>query len=256
MGYLGRKFSFPKVSTHMFTVHSSGTMMKVTGVLFFIRINRLEQTFYTSPLSIQQPCWCLSLSGSLVINDKKTWNIKSTAILQQWPEVKIRKVQFLLTPPSSLLLAGKIVKAREKPPLWRPGMNTVSIQTPGLGWKRRRQQKRWRCRWPFLLYKNHTLLCKTRLPTGNNMEQMVLTWIWSLELGINRSDRWEIFCPTSFFPLSNLPDSFLLTGSWRQHVLLHKETSQLSSWLHHYPANLWLSSGGLHLWMVFWTNCS
>ena len=192
MGYLGRKFSFPKVSTHMFTVHSSGTMMKVTGVLFFIRINRLEQTFCTSPLSIQQPCWCLSLSGSLVINDRKTWNIKSTAILQQWPEVKIRKVQFLLTPPSSLQLAGKIVKARGIP-LWRPGMNTVSIQTPGLGWKRRKQQKRWRCRWPFLSYKNHTLLCKTRLPTGNNMEQMVLTWIWRQELGINRSERSEIF---------------------------------------------------------------
>ena len=82
-GLPGQEVLFSKGLQHMLTVHSSGTMMKVTGVLFFIRINRLEQTFCTSPLSIQQPCWCLSLSGSLVINDRKTCNIKSTAILQQ-----------------------------------------------------------------------------------------------------------------------------------------------------------------------------
>ena len=57
----------------------------------------------------------------------------------------------------------------------------------------------------------------------------------------------RFFRLSSFFLLSDFPDSFLLTGGWREHVLLHRETSQLSSWLHHHPANLWLSSGVLNM---------
>ena len=144
-------------------------------------------------------------------------------------------------------------KSQRNITLWRPGMNTVSIQTPGLGLKARRQQKRWRYRWHFFGLKILLLKLGTRLPTGSNLGQMALTWIWRLELGINRSVRWILniltlssFQLSSLFLLSDFLDSFLCSGSWREHVLLHWKTSQLFSWLHHYPANLWLSSGGLN----------
>ena len=93
------------------------------------------------------------------------------------------------------------LKAGEKPLLWRPGMNTVSIQTLGPGWKVRRQQKRWRFRWPFLSHQKHTLVWNQVAHWGQYGADGI-----DLDLETGAGDQ-----PVRFF---HQPHSFFFATSW------------------------------------------
>ena len=251
MGYQGRKFSFQRIPT-TYAYCSSGSMMKVTGILFFFRTNRLAQMFYTSPLSIHQQCWCLSLSGSLVMIESPV-RLNLNCILVAMTRGQDTEGAVPANTTIIFAVGGWDCKSQRNITLWRPGMNTVSIQTPGIGLKARRQQKRWRYRWHFLWLTN--LGAKTWDQVAHWKQFGADGIDLDLETGagdqpvsqMNFEHPHSFFFPTililSSFWLSWF---FLCSGSWREHVLLHWETSQLSSWLHHHPANLWLSSGGLN----------
>ena len=179
--------------------------MKVTGILFFIVTNRLAQMFYTSPLSIHQQCWCLSLSGSLVMIESPV-RLNLNCILVAMTRGQDTEGAVPANTTIIFAVGGWDRKSQRNITLWRPGMNTVSIQTPGLGLKARRQQKRWRYRWHFFGLKILVL----KLGPGCPLEAIWGRWHW---LGFGdwswgSTGQSDEFWTSSLFLLSSYPHSF------------------------------------------------